>query len=186
MAEPYLGEIRLFPWGWDPESYTLCDGRILPISQNTALFSLIGNTYGGDGRTTFALPDLRGRVPIAAGINQTFGYTINRGDKNGSETVALTTAQMPAHNHRVTADNSLGKAVSPLTSNTCLWSQAATSSPPPTALPVNPFSDATASAQLDPSVIDNQGGGQPHQNMQPYLVLNFCIATSGVYPQRPS
>lgn len=186
MAEPYLGEIKLFPFGYAPKGWALCNGVLLTIQQNAALYSLLGTTYGGDGVNNFALPDLRGRMPVNAGVNQRFQYVVNRGDKGGSETVALPKDQMPAHTHTVTGDNSLANVINPLASNTCLWSTPATPTPPVTAVPINPFSNATANAQLDPSVLGQTGGGQGHNNMQPFLVLNFCIATIGVYPPRPS
>lgn len=182
MVEPFLGEIRLFPFDYAPQGWALCNGALLQINQNQALFSFIGNTYGGDGKTTFAVPDLRGRVPVPAGLNTKFQYTIKPGDKGGSETVALTTAQMPAHTHPVNANGTNGDIVSPVSpTNAFIWAEADL----PDSSLLNAYSP-TANVTMDPTIISTKGGGQGHNNMQPFLVLNFCIATIGIFPLRSS
>lgn len=172
MADNYLGEIRLYTnrrtiVGWMP-----CDGRLLPISQYDALFTLIGNIYGGDGVTTFALPDLRGRALVGTG--QGNGLT-NRpmAQSAGTETVTLLANQMPAHTHPAMASSVAGTANSP---NSGVWAVGGTT---------NLYHDATGSPALEamaPTALQPAGGSQPHDNMQPYLTLNYFIAVQGLYP----
>ena len=162
MAEPFVGEIRLVGFSFAPRGWAFCDGQLLPISQNNALFSLFGTTYGGDGRTTFALPDLRGRVPIHKGQGPGLSRYV-QGQKGGAETVTLTVAQIPAHSHNHSGnlrpgDNPVG------TSNAVDVRQ-------------NIAPNATFNSQ-------NTGGGQSHENRPPYLVLNFVVALVGLYPSR--
>jgi microcystin-dependent protein len=173
--EPFIAEIRMFAGNFAPRGWALCDGQLLPISQNEALFSLVGTTYGGDGRTTFGLPDLRGRAPIHMG--QGPGLTNKRiGQKGGQEEVVLTVNQMPAHNHsaRVQADSTV-----------------ATTDKPQNALPARnaastPQYGTSASSALHPDavVVGQKGGNQAHPNMQPYLTINYIIALQGTYPSR--
>ena len=171
MANPYLGEIRLFPYNFAPQGWAFCDGRLLPISQNAALFSLLGTTYGGNGTTTFALPDLRGRVPISSGTGPGLSsYSI--GEVTGVESVALTAAQLASHAHAVEASAAKGTAKSP-----------AGAVPGHTkAEDYDPTPDGTTT--MNAGMIAPAGGSQPHTNVQPLLVLNFCIAMQGIFPSR--
>lgn len=184
--DPFLGEIALFPFSYAPKGWALCDGSQLQIMQNQALYSLLGTTYGGDGIKNFNLPDLRGRVPVHPIYNA--GQTaqripINYGKQNGSEVVTLKASQLPAHTHQVNGENSLGASTSPIGGSTCLWSIPVDSTKKQAA--VNPFSITAPNAQMDASAITTTGGGLGHDNMQPFLVLNYCIATVGIYPIRP-
>jgi microcystin-dependent protein len=165
--EPYIGEIKLLPWEWAPKNWHVCDGALLPINQYSALFSLLGVQYGGDGRTNFALPDLRGRAPIH------FGATHQQGAKDGAETVTLLPSQLPAHNHMLVGTSQAGQKFIPAGA----LSQIA----PTTAFAYAPD---TTTLPLNPGCVLPAGSGGPHSNMQPYLVLNYCIALFGVYPAR--
>ena len=164
MGTPFLGEIRLVSFNFPPRTWALCDGQFLPINQNQALFSLLGTTYGGNGQTTFALPNLQGKTPIHVGGGHTLGET-------GGETAhTLTMSEMPAHVHTPMATSSNGSTPVPLNN---LLGQALNAYRPPDALtPINAGSVTTA------------GGSQAHLNMQPYLVLNFCIALQGAFPSQ--
>jgi microcystin-dependent protein len=170
MSSPYLGEIRLFPWPWAPQGWHLCDGTVLPISQYTALFSLIGTYYGGNGTTTFALPDTRGRTGVHFGLQNE--YTL--GEQFGTETVLLNTGEIPLHTHQMMGQNTTGGAAQP-NSHSLANSAAAQPRYAP---------DSGALVALNPATIQPSGVGQPHDNMQPYLVLNYCIAMQGNYPPR--
>lgn len=169
MSEPYIGEIRIFPYSFAPRGWAFCQGQILSIAQNTALFSLLGITYGGNGQTTFALPDLRGRVPMGSG--QGPGLTNRtRGEMAGVESVTLLQNQMPAHSHAVACSSDDGNGGSP-----------------PGNYPAssgNPIYSNAANSTMNPGMIGAAGGSQPHNNMQPYLVLNYCIALEGIFPSR--
>lgn len=173
MSEPFIAEIRIFAGNFAPRGWAFCDGQLLPISQNTALFSLIGTTYGGDGRSTTALPDLQGRAPMHAGRGP--GLTDRRlGQKGGTTTVTLLEAQMPGHNHSLLAANARAGVGSP-NGNALNRSIGETVyQSPVTSTPANMASQ----------MIGNQGGSQSHDNMQPYLALNFIIALVGLYPSR--
>lgn len=171
MSEPYLGEIRLMPYSWAPKGWALCQGQTLAINTNAALFSLLGTTYGGNGSTTFQLPDLRGRAVrhAAPGAPQ--------GTMAGQESVTLTPDQMPTHIHAVMAAAGNG--------NTAAFEGALVSDAVAAGSPANLYADASSPVQpLSPACIGTQGGSQPHNNCQPSLVLNYCIAVSGVYPSR--
>lgn len=184
MADPYLAEIRIFPFGFAPRGWALCNGASLPIAQNQALYSLISITYGGDGKTSFNLPDLRGRVPVH--VSAATSWKVEEGKTYGAQIVQLVSSQMPAHVHVVNGENSLGNSVNPLTkAGATIWSTPATSTAPVEPIAVNPFSNATVNAQMDPTVISIAGEGGSHENMQPYLALNYCIAIVGMYPVRP-
>lgn len=174
--EPFIGQICLFGFNFAPRGWALCNGQLLPISQNAALFSLIGTTYGGDGRTTFALPDLRGRAPIHYG--QGAGLT-NRsmGEVSGTENVTLLITQIPAHNHILQANNSGGNA--PLSPSTVISNPVDINGDA-----LNAFTGSAANTSLSPTAIGMSGGSQPHNNMQPYLVMNYCIALVGIFPSR--
>lgn len=174
MAEPFLGDIHMFAGNFAPRGYALCQGQLMAIAQNEALFSLLGTTFGGDGVQTFALPDLRGRVPLHQGQGPGQpSYVI--GARAGSESVTLTTQQIPSHNHPAAA-TTVG-ATSPSPQNAVL----ATTS---TGNALYAAAGAGTYGQLAPQTIGNNGGNQPHDNMQPFLAINFIIAVEGVYPSR--
>jgi microcystin-dependent protein len=164
MSEPFLGEIRIMSFNYAPKGWALCNGQLLPINQNQALFSLFGTTYGGDGQTTFALPDLRGRVPVHAGN----GFT--QGQRAGEENHTLTTSEMQAHTHLPQGDSGPANAGTPV-GNTWAYQDAA-----PYAAAPNVTMNITASGAT--------GGSQPHPNLSPYLALNFCVALQGIFPSR--
>jgi microcystin-dependent protein len=171
MSEPFLGQIMLVPYNFAPRGWAFCNGQLMSIAQNTALFSLLGTTYGGDGQTTFALPDLRGRVPNGSGQGPGLStYTL--GEKAGTEAVTLTVNQMPAHNHLVnvnTGDGETGRVANTYLSNSSETPYAPTVSSPGT---------------MAPPMIAPAGGGQPFDILQPYLTLNYCIALEGIFPSR--
>ena len=173
MADPFVAEIRIFPFNFAPKGWAFCNGQLIPISQNTALFALLGTFYGGDGKSTFALPDLQGSTPLHQGQGQGLSeYVI--GQQGGSETVTLLESEMPVHNHGMTAFTA-----APADSNNV---------GPQTAFAIaqggTPY-QAASNGQAAPQVIAPQGGSLPHNNMMPYLSLNFCIALQGIFPQRP-
>lgn len=170
MAQPFVAEIRIFPFNFAPVGWALCNGQAMRISQNTALFSLLGVNFGGDGRSTFGLPNLQGNVPVNAG--QGPGLSLyNVGQSGGSPTVKLLDTQMPAHNHTLRAQSGSATTTSPV------GAVPATTSIPTYAAP-------GGSATLNAGALQNTGGSLPHNNLQPYLVLNFCIALQGVFPPR--
>lgn len=170
MSQPFIGEIKMFGGNFAIQGYALCNGQLLSISQNDALFSLIGTTYGGDGQNTFALPDLRGRLPIHQG--SLLGTNFPIGQQSGSETVTLTTNQIPAHNH------SMGASSDPAgTGNPTGQVPAANST-------ANIYSPTAAGSQTGAGSISPTGGNQPHDNMQPYLCVTFIIALFGIFPPR--
>ena len=172
MANPYLGEIRMVGFGFAPEGWALCGGQLLPISQNTALFSLLGTTYGGDGVTTFALPDLRSRVPVHQGTGTGLS-SYSLGQQTGAENITLSVNQVPAHNHAVNCSTSGGTAASPANAYPAVESTG-------TSLDYAASSNNTMSSGM----IANSGGGQSHPNIQPVLCVNFIIALSGIFPTR--
>lgn len=172
MTDQFVGEIRAFPFNFLPRGWLWCDGQLLPISQNTALFSILGTNYGGDGKATFGLPDLRGRVPMQHGHGPGMSQ-YDLGDQVGSERVALLEAEMPAHSHAVLS--STADAVSRVPSNARVLAEPASG-----AVHAPPGATVWASEQS----INPAGGGQPHNNMQPYLTLSFAIAAHGIFPQR--
>lgn len=169
MSSPYLGQITLFPYNFAPRGWAFCGGQILSIAQNTALFSLLGTTYGGNGQTTFALPDLRGRVPVSSGQGPGLSnYTL--GEISGTETVTLNLTQIPSHNHQVSCLNS--DATSGKPSGNILAAG-------PTAYVQPPGNSFMAAAMIQPA-----GGNQPIGILQPSLCLNYCIALEGIFPSR--
>lgn len=175
MSEPFLAEVRMVGFNFAPRGWAFCDGQILPINQNQSLYSLLGTTYGGDGRTSFALPDLRGRVPIHTGRSNGGGEH-RLGQKSGEETHTLAANEMPQHNHGVQGVN-----------------ETADSPNPNGTFPARPVSAVGAvyadtsfqgSGNLGAAAVANVGGGQAHNNMQPYIAVNFCIALQGLFPSR--
>ena len=176
MAQPYVGEIRIFAGNFNPAGWQFCSGQLLPISQYDVLFNLIGTTYGGDGQSTFALPDLRGRAPIHTGTNPGTGTSYPLAQVAGTESVTLSTQQLPAHSHPVQATTA-GQTVSP--GNTALPALPA-SSQSGTAI----YDASTPAVNLHPNSIGNAGGSQPHDNMQPYLAVTYIISMFGIFPQQ--
>ncbi len=177
MADPFVAEIRIFPFNFAPKGWAFCDGQILPISQNTALFSLLGTVYGGDGKSTFALPDLQGSVPMHPG--QGPGLSLfDLGQIGGAETITLLVSEMPVHAHAVgRALNAEGNSITPVNS---VWAQA-----PAGRGAAALYKEGAPTGQVNVNSLNITGGGLPHNNMQPYLTLNYCIALQGVFPQRP-
>ena len=171
MAQPYVGEIRFFAGNFPPAGWMFCDGQELPISEYETLFNLIGTTYGGDGQDTFALPNLQSRVPIHTGTGS-FGTTYPVGDTNGVESVTLTTNQIPSHSHSYLLSSDVGTQISP--NQAILGSGQA----------VKLFRPGTAVAAFNASAIQADGGSQPHDNMQPYLCLNYIISLFGIFPSQ--
>ena len=172
MSEPFIGEIRLFGFVFAPRGYAFCSGQLLPIAQNTALFSILGTTYGGDGRTTFALPNLQGRLPMGTGFGP--GLTPRTlGQRAGVDSVTLSIAQIPSHRHELNSGPAAGL---PLTSPSNNSLSVSTVSPYQTT--INP-QDLLANVS-----VPSTGGAQAHTNLQPLLSINFCIALSGLFPPR--
>jgi microcystin-dependent protein len=164
MSEPFLAEIRIMSFSFAPKGWAMCNGQFLPINQNQALFSLLGTTYGGNGQTTFALPNLQGRVPIYVGNKHTLG------EQGGEQAHTLTINEMPAHSHVYNGTSVDSDAPVP-TAN--LFATGA-----------NLYTPAANLTTVHPQTIGNVGGSQPHLNMQPFLVLTFCIALQGIFPSR--
>ena len=174
MSEPFLAEIRIIGFNFAPRGYASCDGQILPINQNQSLYSLLGTTYGGDGRTSFGLPDMRGRTPVHPG-NGSGLDPVQLGQKGGAETHTLSISEIPAHSHDLNATGDQGESADP--DDKVLTSTARRNSPVYTTPPATPTSLATGH-------ITPQGGGQAHNNMQPFLVIHFVIALRGLFPSR--
>lgn len=170
MSEPFIGQLMLVPYNFAPRGWAFCNGQLLSIAQNTALFSLLGTTYGGDGITTFALPDLRGRAALSSGQGPGL-QNYNLGQVGGTETVTLTVAEMPAHSHLVSA--TAGDPGQARPSNALLAN-------------INPagYTGTAANTTMAPSMIQTTGGSQPHNNLSPYLTLNYVIALEGIFPSR--
>jgi microcystin-dependent protein len=166
VSNPYLAEIRVISFNFAPKGWALCNGQILPINQNQALFSLLGTTYGGNGIQTFALPNLQARVPVHVGSN------FNQGQSGGEAAHALTTAEMPGHTHGVAVATGTGTSVNP---TGAYWAGIKN---------VNPYSTGSPTTTLGPTAIGNSGQGQSHDNMPPVLVLNYIIALQGIFPSR--
>jgi microcystin-dependent protein len=171
MSSPYVGEIRMFAGNFAPVGWALCNGAIMPISENETLFQLIGTTYGGDGQTTFALPDLQSRVPIHQGTAST-GTSYVMGEQAGVETVTLTTQQIPMHSHALVATTAVGTQANP-GGNILANSQGP-----------QPYIQESADGALNAQALTPSGGGQPHENRQPLLVINFIISLYGIYPSQ--
>lgn len=167
MSDQFVAEIRIFPFNFPPTGWAFCDGQLIPISQNTALFSLLGTTYGGDGLSTFALPDLRGRTVMQPGQGQGLSFR-DLGETGGSETVTLLQSEIPAHNHQFRVVNDVGLQSSPGNALPAAANMYVTSNSP----------------NINMAPLKPTGGGLPHNNMQPYLTVSFCIALQGIFPQR--
>ncbi|WP_284638157.1 phage tail protein [Paenibacillus silviterrae] len=165
MSEPFIGEIRLFGNNYAPRGWMKCEGQILSINTNQALYSLLGATYGGDGQTTFALPDLRGRVAIHNGNNVTYGT------KAGEATHTLTVNEMPQHTHMVSGSSNAADQISPAGN---VWAATA----------INSYAPAATLVPMSAGAVSTSGGSQPHNNMQPYLAVTYCIAVQGIFPSR--
>jgi microcystin-dependent protein len=164
MSEPFLGEIKIISWNFPPKGWTFCNGQLLPINQNQALFSILGTTYGGNGQTTFALPNLQGRSPVHVGNG------ISLGELGGETAHTLNISELSAHNH-VPVGSSNAPTVGSAQGN--IWSTFA----------INEF-NSTPDSAMNPASILPTGGSQPHENMSPYLVLNFIIALQGIFPSQ--
>lgn len=179
MSDQFIAEIRIFPFNFAPTGWATCDGQLIPISQNTALFSLLGTTYGGDGKSTFALPNLQGSVPMQQGQGQGLSLR-DLGEMSGADNITLLMTEIPVHTHTAQISN-----------------QTATLSGPEGNVPARiaydtgttsgtgvAYSATTPTVQMAPQALSMAGGGLPHNNLQPYLTLTFCIAMQGVFPQR--
>lgn len=171
MSEPFLAEIKIISWNFPPRGWAFCNGQLLPINQNQALFSILGTTYGGNGQTNFALPDFRGRTPIHAGA----GFDL--GQRSGEEAHTVTVSETPAHTHSLSAStqqaNQATLVTAPASTPNILAAVAGAQ-----------YSNAQSLTTLRPDTVANAGGSQPHENRQPYLVLNFVIALQGIFPSR--
>jgi len=166
MADPFMSEIRMVGFDFAPQGWAFCNGQLLPINQNQALFSLLGTTFGGDGRVNFGLPDLRGRTPIHAGNGHTLG------ERGGEQAHTLSIAELPTHTHQLTATSDAGDQ--PLPTGNLLAR----------ATPANPYIAPASLAAMSPTSVSNVGGSQAHLNMQPFMTLSFCIALQGIYPSQ--
>jgi len=164
MAEPFLSEIRIFSFNFPPKGWAFCDGQLLPINQNQALFSLLGTTYGGDGRVNFGLPNLQGRTPIHMGSGHTLG------ERGGEQAHTLSIAEIPTHTHAAQASSA--NSTTPIPAGNLL------------AAANNLYAGPANLTSLAPDTVPNIGGSQAHLNMQPFLVLNFCIALQGIFPSQ--
>jgi microcystin-dependent protein len=174
MADPFVAEIRIFGFNFAPKGWAFCDGQLLPLSQNTALFSLLGTTYGGDGKSTFALPNLQGNAPLFWGQGQGLS-SYDQGQTGGSDTVTLISTEMPIHTHQMRADT-LDPADTNVPNPAASYAQSTGGTLYQDTAPADIFLDPTATQLI--------GGGQPHNNLMPYLTFNFCIALQGVFPPR--
>ncbi|MFF2094102.1 phage tail protein [Paenibacillus sp. NPDC058174] len=168
MGTPYMGEIRLFSMEFAPKGWAMCNGQYLAINQNQALFSILGTLYGGNGVTTFALPDFRGRVPIH------YGNGIELGQVGGETSHTVSLSELPAHNHQLQAKSSAATLPTP---NNGVWAAASVSA-------YHTGGPGGGNFAMNPQLVKAAGGSQPHNNMQPYLTLNFCIALQGIFPTR--
>lgn len=164
MAQPYVGEIRIFAGNFAPAGWMFCEGQLLPISENETLFQLIGTTYGGDGQSTFALPDLRGRLPLHQGNSFTLAET------GGAEEITLTVNQLPGHAHALLASGGGGSSNTPV------------NNVPATTTTINLYIEDNPSTSFSPHAVSSVGGSQPHTNFQPYLCVDFIISLFGIFP----
>lgn len=166
MAQPYIGEIRMFAGNFAPSGWLLCNGQLLPISQYDTLFNLIGTTYGGDGQTTFALPNMQSRIPVHQGN----GFVLS--ETGGNEDITLTSNQIPVHNHGLVSSSSIANSASPVNNSLAVSSQ------------VSAFVSPDNASNMNAGSVTNTGGSQPHTNMQPSLCINFIISLFGVFPSQ--
>jgi len=164
MSDPFLGEVRMFGFNFPPRGWAACNGQLMPINQNQALFSLLGTTYGGNGQVTFGLPDLRGRVPFH------FGGGFVQGQTGGEENHTLITAEMPSHTHSVSANANSANQSSPASGYSANSGRG--------------LFAPTSTGTMAPAAVGNAGSNQPHSNLSPFLVVNFCIAVQGIFPSR--
>ena len=180
MSTPFIAEIRAFGFNFNPVGWAKCNGQLLPISQNAALFAVIGTTYGGDGQNTMGLPNLQGQIPMhwGSGVG---GFNTNIGEVQGVTSVTLTTQQIAQHTHPVIAATVATGAVGERTASPGNTSMLSGSQPPNQVYQTAP---ASMTAQFSPKAISPQGGSQSHDNMQPFTVLNFCIALDGIFPSK--
>jgi microcystin-dependent protein len=179
MGTPYMGEIKLISWNFAPQSWAFCNGQFLPINQNQALFSLLGTQYGGNGQTTFALPDLRGRVPI----HQFDGFTL--GQAGGEYAHTLIMSEMPSHNHFLQADGVTAATSNQITPAAGNWIGQTIGVPSQGSnFPVQIYTTSNPNNTMAPQTVTNTGGSQPHENRQPYLGINMIIALLGVFPSQ--
>lgn len=170
--DPFVAEIRIFPFNFAPKGWAFCDGQLLPISQNTALFSLLGTTYGGDGKSIFALPDMQGNAPMHPG--QGPGLSLHDlGETGGSDTVSLLESEIPSHSHTLRANSNDADQPVPSPARSLARSNGGFA-----------WNPTFTQSVMSPNALTPAGGDQPHNNLQPYLTLNFCIALQGVYPPR--
>ena len=172
MGEPYIGEIRMFGGSFAPAGWAFCNGALMPISENDALFTLIGTTYGGDGQETFALPNLQSRIPIHAGQGPGISQSYQLGEAAGVEQVTLTMQQIPMHNHPFSASTGASNSLTPTNQVLAQSTQRAI------------YFEATTTTSLAGNALVAQGGSQPHDNMMPFLCINFIISLFGVFPQQ--
>jgi microcystin-dependent protein len=173
MSDQFVAEIRIFPFNFAPRGWAFCNGQLMPISQNTALFSLLGTMYGGDGKSTFALPNMQGNAPMFWGQGPGLSFYAE-GQEGGTETVTLLQTEMPIHSHQ--ASGASGNGPTSPANNT--WGAGAGRTPPPT------YVDGSSNVTMAGMTVAVAGGSLPHNNMQPYLTLNFCIALQGIFPPR--
>jgi microcystin-dependent protein len=176
MSDQFVAEIRIFPFNFPPTGWAFCDGQLMPISQNTALFALLGTTYGGDGKSTFALPNMQGNAPMQQGQGQGLSLR-DLGESSGSETITLLVSEIPVHSHTVIASEADGLERSPNVNGTGQL--------PATGVGISMYQAPGPLITLNPQALSTAGSSLPHNNMQPYLTLNFCIALQGIFPQRP-
>jgi len=176
MSSPYLSEIRIMSFNYPPKGWALCNGQLMPINQNQALFSLLGTTYGGDGRVNFGLPNLQGKVPTH------MGNGFNIGQTSGETAHTLSISEMAAHNHMMAATAATATEQTPLPDSTAYLAQAQSQATNKAGVYI--YGTGAPNAQLAPATIGLTGGTQPHPNQQPYLVLNMCIALQGIFPSR--
>ena len=172
MSDPYVGEIRMFGGSFAPAGWAMCQGQLMPISQNDVLFTLIGTTYGGDGQETFALPDLQGRAPVHAGQGPGIKQNYVLGEKAGVESVTLTTQQMPSHTHALIASTNTATSTTASGNITASTNQ------------LKIYTESAVSKQFANNTIAPIGGSQPHENMQPYLAITFIISLFGIFPNQ--
>lgn len=179
MSTPFMSQIEIFAFNFAPKGWATCNGQFLPINQNQALFALLGTTYGGNGQTTFALPDLRSRVPIHMGSGHTLG------ERGGEENHTLITSEMPAHTHSLRGDNTASANTSYTPATNTVFARSSGTSTTGNSFNVSIYGAATGNlGTMAPQTVGNQGGSQPHTNIMPYLCLNMCIALQGIFPSR--